>query len=303
MVRFTLRQCAYFRAVACEGGIAQAARAMNISQPSVAQALAKLEDVTGLRLFERHHARGATLTAEGRAFLAHVEALELQAEQVAREAAALAAEVSGEIRLGCFHTLAAFYMAGLVRSHLDAYPGVRIRAQELGLAPLADALREGSLDAGLTYDLGGDLRGLDLTELAAIRPSVVVAADHPVARLPSVSLNDLGREPYVMFDGPGSRGYFEALLAEHAIDPPVAYVSTSLEAVRSAVGNGFGFTLLVMHPDSNLSYDRKPLAVVPIRDAVRPLRIVLATRGGAAQSALARRFAIHARQHFESRHG
>ena len=62
MVRFTLRQCSYFRAVAENGGIAQAARALNISQPAVAQAIEKLEDVTGLRLFDRRHARGATLT-------------------------------------------------------------------------------------------------------------------------------------------------------------------------------------------------------------------------------------------------
>ena len=48
MVRYTLRQCTYFRAVAESGGIAQAARALNISQPSVAQALEKLEDVTRL---------------------------------------------------------------------------------------------------------------------------------------------------------------------------------------------------------------------------------------------------------------
>ena len=42
MVRFTLKQCRYFLAVADHGGIAQAARALNISQPAIAQALNKL---------------------------------------------------------------------------------------------------------------------------------------------------------------------------------------------------------------------------------------------------------------------
>ena len=51
MVRFTLRQCAYFRAIAEHGGIAQAARALNMSQPSIAQALEKLEEITNLTLF------------------------------------------------------------------------------------------------------------------------------------------------------------------------------------------------------------------------------------------------------------
>ena len=63
-----------------QGGIAQAARALNISQPSVAQAIDKLETVTGLVLFERHHARGLTLTMQGRLFLEHVTLLDAQAE-------------------------------------------------------------------------------------------------------------------------------------------------------------------------------------------------------------------------------
>ena len=67
MVRLTLKQCAYFIAVAEQGGIAQASRALNISQPAVAQAIDKLEDQFNFKLFKRHHARGTELTIQGRA--------------------------------------------------------------------------------------------------------------------------------------------------------------------------------------------------------------------------------------------
>ena len=49
----TLKQCRYFQAVALKGGIAPAAQLVGISQPAVAQAIAKLEDQTGLVLFRR----------------------------------------------------------------------------------------------------------------------------------------------------------------------------------------------------------------------------------------------------------
>lgn len=294
MVRFTLRQCAYFRAVAEHGGVAQAARALNISQPSVAQALAKLEDVTALRLFDRHHARGATLTAQGRVFLRHVAALEAQAAQVAREAQALAAETAGEIRLGCFTTLAPFYVAGLIRSHAAAYPGVRIRSSEGQLTPLAEAVREGSLDVALTYDLGPDLDGLEVTPLASIRPMVVIAADHPLGARSSVRIAELSREPYVMFEGAGSRSYFEGVLAAHGVAPRVAYASASLEAVRSAVGAGLGFTLLGVRPRRDETYDGAPLTLMRIEDDVEPLRVVLAARREQRPDALVRRFVEHA---------
>lgn len=294
MVRFTLRQCTYFRAVAEHGGIAQAARALNISQPSVAQALDKLEGVTGLVLFERHHARGLTLTLQGRVFLEHVARLEQQARQVEREAAALAAEAAGEIRLGVFWTLSPFYAAGLIRSFADSAPGVVIRPREMSLADLTDALREGSIDLALTYDRGASTEGLSLVELAALRPMVVLAADHPLAGRGSVNLRDLAAEPYVMFDGPGSRSYFEELFAEIGISPRISYVSTSLESVRSAVAAGFGFTLLVMRPPSPVTYDGGRVATLEIDNEIRPLRVVLASRHTAHSGAIRRRFTDHA---------
>ncbi|MDQ0350111.1 LysR family transcriptional regulator [Ancylobacter vacuolatus] len=300
MVRYTLRQCTYFRAVAEHGGIAQAARALNISQPSVAQALDKLEAVTGLALFDRHHARGLTLTLQGRVFLEHVTRLEELAQQVEREASALAAEAAGEIRLGVFWTLAPFYAARLINSFADIAPGVIIRLREMSLTDLADALREGSIDLALTYDRGAEPDGLAFVELAALRPMVVLAANHPLAGRRSINLSDLAAEPYVMFDGPGSRSYFEGLLEEIGVSPRISYVSTSLESVRSAVAAGFGFTLLVMRPPSSVTYDGGRVKTLKIDNEVRPLRVVLASRGDAHRGLILRRFADHAVDYFAS---
>ena len=300
MVRYTLRQCAYFRAVAEQGGIAQAARVLNISQPSVAQALDKLEAVTGLTLFERHHAKGATLTLQGRLFLDHVLALDIKARQVEREAAALAAERAGEIRLGIFHTLAPFYAPSLIRSFASSAPDIRIHPQEMSLSELAQALHEGTLDLALTYDRGADLSGLDTLELISLRPHAVLAADHKRARQKTIRLKDLAHEPYVMFDAPGSRHYFEELLEENGIDPPIAYRSSSLETVRSAVSNGFGFTLLVMRPPGDRTYDGTQVAVIDIKEPVRRLGIVLAAREKTLRGPILRRFADHARERFRA---
>lgn len=298
MVRYTLRQLGYFRAVAEHGGIAPAARALNISQPSIAQALQKLEGALGLTLFERHHARGLTLTLQGRLFLQHAAALAAGAEQVEREARALAAETAGEIRLGVFRTLAPFYAAELIKGFAQQAPGIVIRHTEMALTELAEVLRAGEIDLALTYDRGADLADLTVLELAALKPVVVVAADHPLAARGAVTWGELAREPYVMLDGPGSRAYFEDLLAEGGIAPPVAYVSTSLEAVRSAVAAGFGFTLLVMRPPSDITYDGRRVTTLPIDGPVRALRIVLAARY-AAPRGLLRRFADHAARYFD----
>ena len=303
MVRFTLRQCAYFRAVAQQGGIAQAARVLNISQPSVAQAIDKLEAVTGLVLFERHHARGLTLTLQGRLFLEHVSRLDDMAHQVEREAAALASETAGEIRLGVFLTLSPFYAAGLIRSFTDMAEQVTVRQQEMSLAQLTDALRDGSIDFALTYDYGAKADDLVFRELTALKPMAVVARDHPFAARDRVDLAELADHPYVMFDAPGSRSYFEGLLARGGIDPPIAYASSSIEAVRSAVAAGFGFTLLVMRPPFALTYGGGEVATLEIENDMPPLRVVLASRRDGHTGRIAQRFAEHAVAWFAARHG
>ncbi len=276
MVRFTLRQCTYFRTVAEYGGIAQAARVLNISQPSVAQAIQKLEDVTGLILFDRHHARGLTLTLQGRLFLEHVLELEAQAEHVDIQAKALVSETAGELRLGAFKTLAPFFLPTLIRDFQHTFPGVSVYQTEYGLAALGDALRNGEIDLALTYDRGWSLEGLKVVELTALQPKVIISSNHPLAQSEYVRLSDLQDIPYVMFDGPGSRVYFDDLLAEAALYPEIAYTSNSLETVRSAVSEGFGFSFLIMVPEATATYSGGTVKALKLVETLRPLNVVLA---------------------------
>lgn len=297
MVPYTLRQCRYFLAVAEHGGIAQAARALSVSQPSVAQGLETLEALTGLRLFERHHARGTELTAQGKQFRRHVEGLVEHARQVAREAEAIAAQTSGELRLGCFTTIAAFYLPGLLKAHRAAHPGIRISAAEMALDRLARGVAQGNLDACLTYTIGDELAPLNVVRLATVPPAVLLPAGHPKAGAASVALAELAGEPYVMFDAPGSREYFTGLLEAAGAAPAIGYAAGSLEGVRTAVANGFGFSVVALRPRHDETYDGKRVAVVPVSDPIPALDIVAATRAPEPSGIVARFIAL-AREHF-----
>lgn len=296
MVRFTLRQLEYARTVAREGGIAQAARSLNISQPSVTQGLNKLEAVTGLVLFERHHARGVTLTAQGRQFLDHAGGLLEHAAQVARDTAALAAYEAGELRLGCFTTIAAFYLSGLIRSFTDLYPGIHVVAQEATLDLLANKLRDGDLDVCLTYEIGDTLEGLSIRTLTTIEPTVILPSSHPFAGKSSIRLSELVGEPYVMYDGPGSREYFDALLQTVGLSPRIAYASQSLEGVRSAVGAGFGFSIVALRPAHRTTYQGNDVIAIPIDGPIQGLGLVAASRSIPEENRIVSRFIDHAYQ-------
>jgi len=88
-----------FGAVCAAGSISAAARALNISQPSVSNTIATLEQRLGVQLFERGRS-GIQLTAEGRLLRRRAEALDVLLAQAAREIDHSRDGISGPLNVG-----------------------------------------------------------------------------------------------------------------------------------------------------------------------------------------------------------
>ena len=290
MVRFTLKQCTYFLAVVEHGGIAQAARSLNISQPAVSQALDKLEEMYGFRLLHRHHARGTEVTPEGRSFVVHCQDLLKNAAGVEDKASAIAARLAGTIRFGCFHTIAPFHLAQIVKTYRAQCPQVDIIASELMQDEIISRLEGDNLELALTYDIGLDDKRLDWIEVSHLSPFVILASSHPLASRASINLTELSDESFVMFEGAWSQDYFQSVLAEHGIDPPIGFRSSSMESVRCAVANDLGFSLSVMKPSHKATYDGGSVVALPINEKSAPISLVLASKKHRAPSGLIENF-------------
>ncbi len=278
MLRFTLRQLEYLVAAADRGSVAAAAGELNVSQPSVSAALAKLEQQLGAQLLIRHHAQGVTLTPTGRRLMAEARNLLNHARELQRHAETAGTGLSGELHVAAFVTLAAAFMPALIESFTAAHPQLRINLSEGTQNDLVAGLRQGRFELALLYDVNvpADLR---LQPLAAFDPYVLLPAGHSLARLKKISLRLLGDEPLILLDVPPSRDYFIGLLTAAGIEPRIAFSSPSLELVRGLVGRGLGYSLLVTRPHGDRTYDGRPLAVRPIAEK--------GTRGEIAIAALA----------------
>ena len=143
----------------------------------------------------RHHAKGAELTPEGRAFLESAAKLVKCAEQTEIDAQAIAANLAGIIRLGCFHTLAPFYLSEFISSHKVSQPGVSIIATELRQDEIMAAINNDELDLALTYDIPPRSEGLVSDVLAKLRPFIMLDENHPLAKRSSIKMTELADEP------------------------------------------------------------------------------------------------------------
>ncbi|WP_298400220.1 LysR family transcriptional regulator [Sphingobium sp.] len=88
-----------FLAVCRANSISGGARALNISQPSVSNAIAQLEQSLGASLFERSRS-GIQLTPEGQALLRRAEAIDSLLADVQAEVNLASAGVAGPLRIG-----------------------------------------------------------------------------------------------------------------------------------------------------------------------------------------------------------
>ncbi len=301
MVNFTLKQLAYFSAVAEHGGIAQAARALNISVPAVAAGIDKLEQVLGFRLLVRRHARGTEPTLKGREALLLVRELLARADDADHRLRGLGARVEGALKLGCYETLAPFYLPGLIDLMRRQHPSVTCTVSEGRTERLLAALAMADIELALLYDMGLDRQGITVERVASLTPYVLLPAGHALAGEGTVSVGALAEEPYVQLDWHTTREHFSAIFERARIAPPIAFRSPSFELVRSAVANGLGFSLLYVRPDSDVAYDGTAIACLPIDEPMPPLDVVLAWPSRGTPRAIRTAFVDVARAYFAGR--
>jgi DNA-binding transcriptional LysR family regulator len=272
---FTLVQLRYFAAAAEHRSMTAAARELVVSQSAVSTAIAQLEKELGVQLLLRHHARGLDLTAAGREFYAELRGFLEHSQELAESAVDAGQALRGELRLGCFETLAPFWLPTLVSAYGERHPDVHVTVLEGEHATLKRSLHTGECEVGLMYgyDLDDDLVA---TTVAQAPPYVLVGARHRLARRKTVRLADLAEDPLVLLDLPHTSTYFTSLFEAAGVDPQVRHRTRGYETVRAMVAAGHGYSVLNQRPEHDRTYSGGRIVAIPIADDLPTLEVVVA---------------------------
>jgi DNA-binding transcriptional LysR family regulator len=238
----TLQQLTYFLAAAEHGSFSAAAEALFMAQPSLSEQIRRLEAELGVALFARG-ARGLELTEAGRLFRPHAERTVGAAQEAAESVREVRDLTGGIVAFGTFGSAHHYLLAGLLQDFRTQHPNVRVRAIGQNSAEVADAVRDGHLEAGLVA-LPVDDRGLDVRP--AMREEVLyVSADPERLRTP-MTIERLADAPLILFDARfGADDPMRRQLRERAqqagvkIEPQieVEYVTAALELCARGLGD------------------------------------------------------------------
>ncbi|MEX1235660.1 MAG: LysR substrate-binding domain-containing protein [Roseovarius sp.] len=143
----TLRQLAYFRALAEHCHFGRAAAAVSVSQPALSVQIRELEGALGQPLVERR-ARDVVLTPFGRMMLSHAEAVG-EGMRALEDAARWHGGVPSRLRLGLIPTLAPYLLPGVLEGLRSGDISLDVQVQEARTDRLLEDLLAGRLDAAV----------------------------------------------------------------------------------------------------------------------------------------------------------
>jgi DNA-binding transcriptional LysR family regulator len=213
-----------------------------MAQPSLSEQIRRLEAELGVALFTRA-GRGLTLTEAGRLLRPHAERTLAEAREAAESVREVRDLTGGTVAFGTFGSAHHYLLAGLIGDFRTRHPTVRVRAVGQNSAEVAEAVREGQLEAGLVA-LPVDDRGLEVRP--AMREELQYVSADPARVAEPMTIERLASAPLILYDARwGADDPTRRQLRERAqeagvqLDPDieVEYVTAALELAARGLGD------------------------------------------------------------------
>ncbi|MES2976199.1 MAG: LysR family transcriptional regulator [Pseudomonadota bacterium] len=259
MLKPSLPDLRAFVTVGEHQSFAAAAQALHLSQPALSRRISNLEQMLGVRLFDRT-TRSVELTVLGRRFLGEVRGL---VEHIDRSVLSLrdAAELeTGDVTIGCVFSVVHHFLPPVIRAFRALHPNVLVRIIEEGADEVLASVKHGEADFAVNY-IGMQDPEVEFTPLLKEPYVLACPVGHPLARRRSVRWEELADYPQARVSHASrNRLFIDQALAEVPPLPrpviEVRHVSTLIDIVESGLG-------LAVVPQ--LTLPRKPASVVGVK--------------------------------------
>ena len=255
----------------------KAAEVVHLTQPAVTKAIAGLEEMLGVKLFDRH-AQGVQPTVHGMSLAPRAVAVFEELRRAAQDLARVSSGVDGTLRIGTLPMPAVPFLPVAVKELTLARPGVFVSVVEEREAELVDRLRKGDIEVAILrlslFDLDDDMHGTSLFEE---KLCVVAARDHPLAQRSSLSWPELLDERWIL--PPADCIFFEHVqrtLARAGLEMPRATVESFEISVQYGMVQHAGLVSFGMRSGHEFSPTPPALVRLPfeIESAPRPVSAV-----------------------------
>ncbi|MEJ3744307.1 LysR family transcriptional regulator [Actinomycetes bacterium KLBMP 9797] len=265
--------------LAHHGTIAAVAQAHTYTPSAVSQQLSALEREAGVPLLERT-GRRVTLTTAGRVLVQHAETVLAALEQTSAALAAVAAGLTGPLRIGAYPTAVRTLLPAALVALGRQHPGLELMVTEIDPVAVPAALRERRLDVGLLHDYDVVPVAADpvLDTAPLLAETVFLATSSPLSTL------DAARDADWIMASPGTLCHTATVQVCRAagFTPRARHHADDFATVLALVAAGQGVSLV-----PQLAADRPPAGVRLVPLPTRRRTRIAYRKGAGAHPAVA----------------
>ena len=279
-----LPDLAAFLAVASERSFSAAARRLHRTQPAISQAVRRIEDELGERLFDRS-SRDGTLTEAGRLLQDYAQrllGLASEAETAVRE---LQQVRRGRVILGANEAAVHSLLPHVEKFALE-HPQVVVDVRRVPSRQIANAVLDRSLDFGVLTFLPAD-RGVQTLSLGSDDIVLLTAPKHGLAGRRRVTLEEIGRQVVIAHNDPSpTRDRVLRAYERRQTSINIQISLPSLDGIKRAVEMGIGVALLPRRcAVTEIARGHLAAIRVPELGAQRTVRLVFRRTGERSRAA------------------
>jgi len=270
-VKLSVRHIEVFRAIMAAGSVTGAARLLFTSQPTVSRELARLEQVTGLNLFEREGGR-LVATAQALLLIEEVERAYVGLERIERFAQAIRNFEQGRLAITCLPLFSQTLLPKACQRFHQQHRGVSVSilAQESPL--LEESLVAQQHDLGLT-EVEQTPRGAYGELLFSANMVCVLPEHHPLQAKAELELSDFHEVDFINL---ASLDTYRQRLDQHfraaGVNRRTVIETTSAASVCAMVRQGLG--VAIINPLSGLEAAQGGLPIRRLKVSV-PYQVML----------------------------
>lgn len=248
--KISLSQMEAFCALAKYRSFKEAAQKMDISQPSLVNKISLLEEHYGAKLFIRRRENNR-LTNLGLSLLPLFKSVLNSVREAEYLMMCHSQMQAGEIHIAA---VSPYKVSRIIKAFNIRHPNIKLKVSFASSKKIQQLLELGEVDAAFFVPEGrrSGQQSFRCYEYSLI---AILPGDHPLTEKTELSIHDFFHQNFIRReDGSLTRSMFEDALEESGISVNVLYELGSREAIREAVGQGLGISVVaedehVQHPN------------------------------------------------------
>lgn len=239
---YSLEQLEAFILATETGSFSAAARKLGKAQSRVSESIANLEIDLGLQLFDRS-GKYPVLTEEGEALLPYTRKVIRECRALNDYAEQLSGVEQGQLRISVDELFPSEILGNVLGEFSKQFPEINVEVLWTAIGDVHELIKSGRADIGISLPFDGVI-GDDCSwrTLGTVWFTGVVAATHPLAKLESVSEDDLWQHIQVIASSRSGREEADAYRFSGRL-----WRCEDSQLMREVVLNGVGWAWLARH--------------------------------------------------------